>query len=255
MRSSQFTLIAVRFWLVRTLPVLSLAILAPWTAHAGVIEYGDENLLNTGSYSSDPKAGATLVGLTANSITDSTGTFGHGFPFSPDAGDYPGTDQIYVGSNQTGAHDGYSQSAQRIPGPQVISMDYSSLVPAGQVVNTLTLGIASDDFQNTVFGQPFLATLNGLAAPALTTKLNSLNETGPVEHFFTIGVDPSILSPTNQLVLSIGEGGDGGDGWAVDFLTVGVTTSPVPEPSVMVLACVFAAGLFSYQWRQRRRFG
>ena len=35
------------------------------------------------------------------------------------------------------------------------------------------------------------------------------------------------------MTLSIDEGGDGGDGWAVDFLTIGVTTTSgaVPEPS------------------------
>jgi hypothetical protein len=37
------------------------------------------------------------------------------------------------------------------------------------------------------------------------------------------------------LTLSIDQGGDGGDGWALDYLTVGVTTqqtptSTVPEP-------------------------
>src|SRR5262245_40284244 len=104
---------------------------------AGVMVYGTENVLNTGAtYPSDPKAGATLQGLAANSITEATLTLDHGFPFTPAAGNFPGTDQIYVGSNQTGTHDGYAGAASRIAGPQVVSLDYSSLVPSGQKVTT-----------------------------------------------------------------------------------------------------------------------
>jgi hypothetical protein len=222
--------------------------------HAAVLEYGDENLLNTGTYSSDPKAGATLQGLAPNTISDATNSFVHSFPFSPDVGDFTGTDQIYVGSNQTAVHDGYAESPQRIAGPQVVTMDYSSLVPTGQAVQTLTLGIAADDFQFPAFGDPFSATLNGVAATALTTKLNSLNENGPATHFFTIGIDPSILNASNQLVLRINSGGDGGDGWAIDYLTVGVTTSPVPEPSAILLLLGFgASAALAMRSRPRRR--
>ncbi len=99
----------------------------------------------------------------------------------------------------------------------------------------LTLGIAADDFQNTVFGNPFTASVNGITNVALTNELNSLNQTGPVVQFFTIGIDPSLLSSTNVLTLTISEGGTGGDGYAVDFLTVGVTTQSVPEPSGLIL--------------------
>src|SRR5262249_44089887 len=155
---------------------------------------------------------------------------------------FPGTDTIYVGSVQTASHDGYSVAASRVAGPLVASLDYSSLVPAGQTITSLTLGIAADDFQNPRFGQPFTATINGTAATALTTKLNTIDETGPVVHFFTIGIDPSLLSSTNILTLSIDEGGDGGDGYAVDFFTVGVTTQPTatPEPGTLALVAVGA---------------
>jgi hypothetical protein len=223
---------------------------------AGVIEYGNENVLGTGTYPSDPKAGATLQGLAPNAITDASLSLGHGFPFSPGPGDFPGTDQIFVGSNQTAQHEGYSQAAARLAGPQVVTLDYSSLVPAGQSVTSLTLGIASDDFQFPVFGQPFTASVNGTTDTALTNKLNSLNETGPVVHFFTIGIDPSSLSPTNVLTLRINEGGDGGDGWATDFFTVGVTTSSAavtPEPASLTLLVIGIAGIGSYSWLRRRQ--
>jgi hypothetical protein len=208
-----------------------------------LLEYGDEDVLGSGTtYPGDPKAGATLEGLAVDSVTFGAAPLFHGFPFTPSGGDYPGTDQIYVGSVQTGAHDGYSGSP-RISGPQVITLDYSSLVPTGQTVDSLTLGIGADDFQFPAFGQPFVAKLNGQDAPALTSTLNSINQGGPVVQFLTIGVSPSVLLPSHVLTLSIDEGGDGGDGWAVDFLTVGVKTVPVPEPSTLLLAGVGALGL------------
>jgi hypothetical protein len=204
-------------------------------AVAALLEYGDEDVLGTGTYSGDPKAGATLEGLAVDSVTFGAPALFHGFPFAPAAGDYPGTDQIYVGSVQSGAHDGYSNSSPRINGPQVITLDYSSLVPAGQGVDSLTLGIGADDFQFPAFGQPFVAKLNGQDAPALTSTLNSINQGGPVVQFLTIGVSPAVLAANHVLTLSIDEGGDGGDGWAIDYLTVGVKTVPVPEPSALLL--------------------
>lgn len=231
-----------------------------WSAYPAkaqtVQEYGTENLLGTGTYSSDPKAGATLYGLSAGTITEANLYFAHGYPFAPSPGDYAGTDQIYVGSTQTANHDGYSNYSGRVQGPQVISMDYSSLLPAGQQVQTLTVGIGTDDFQNSVFGDPFSATLNGVAVPGLTAELNSLNETGPLTHFFTFGVNPSLLTSSNNLVLSISEGGDGGDGWAIDFLTLGVTTTPaaVPEASTTVsLGLMLALGLGGMARARRRK--
>jgi hypothetical protein len=223
------------------------------SAQAGVLTFGDEDCLNTGCYgASDPTAGATLSGVAVNVVTDSSGFFGHGFPFSP-SGDFPGTDQIYAGSVQTGTHDGYAFSAQRINGPQVLTLDYGSLVAPGRTVSSLTLGVGSDDFQFPVFGQPFSATLDGSGAAALIAKLNALNETGPVEHFFTIGLDPKLDNPSHTLTLSIDQGGDGGDGWAVDFLTVGVTTTAVPEPASWAMMLVGFAGLGALARARARR--
>jgi hypothetical protein len=234
--------------------LFALALFLSAAASAAVLTFGDMDCLGQGCYgAADPTAGATLQGLSAGVITLATTAFGHGFPFSP-SGDFPGTDQIYVGSVQTGAHDGYSTSAQRINGPQTLVLNYSSLVPAGQTVATLTLGIAADDFQFPAFGQPFTATLNGGAAAALTTRLNSLNLSGPQVQFFTIGLTPSLDTSAHTLTLKIDEGGDGGDGWAVDFLTIGVTTSTaaVPEPASFALLLVPAALLVCRRRRQTR---
>lgn len=206
--------------------------------HAGVLTFGTEDCLGTGCYGvSDPTAGATLIGLAVDQVTDASESYTHSYPFTPSPGDFPGTDQIYVGSVQTGADDGYSITPQRINGPDVMTMDYSSLVGPGDTVTGLTLGIAADDFQFPLFGNPFIVTLNGESDPALTTELESMNESGPVVNFFTIGIDPALDNATHTLTLSIDEGGNGGDGWAVDFLTLGVeTTTATPEPGSAALA-------------------
>ena len=189
------------------------------------VEYGDEDLCNTGTYSIDPKTNATLIGLAPDVVTHSTATFGHSFPFSPTVSDYPGTDQIYVGHTQTTSYDGYSGYSGRIHGPQVITLDYSSLVPAGQKIATLTLGIGADDFQYPNWGQPFTAMINGATNTVLSAAINGLNQTGPYEQFLSIGIDPAVLQANHILTLSVDEGGNGGDGWAIDFLTIGVTTT------------------------------
>ncbi len=138
-------------FLVAVLGMSVLALLVGGAARAGVMEYGNENVLNSGAtYPSDPKAGATLQYLAAGVVTD----FYRHLPSAtasrstPTVGDFPGTrTRIYVGSVQTAAHEGYSGAASRLNGPQVLTLDYSSLVPAGQKIDTFTLGIASDDFQ------------------------------------------------------------------------------------------------------------
>ncbi|HUB25549.1 MAG TPA: PEP-CTERM sorting domain-containing protein [Tepidisphaeraceae bacterium] len=227
---------------------LPRAALADYPVPAGVELYGTEDVLNSGAtYASDPTAGATLIGLAPGVVTAASLVTPHSFPFTPTAGDFPGTDQIYVGSVQTGADDGYSSTAQRLNGPDVLALDYSALVPAGQTISSFTLGIALDDFQFPVFGQPFTVSLNGVPNSDLTSLVETPNETGPVVQFYSIGLDPSLLLPSNVATLSIDEGGNGGDGYAIDYLTVGVTT--VPEP---MSAGALAAGGACLLMRRRR---
>ena len=232
---------------------IAIALFLAVSAQAAVVTFGDMDCLNNPSFcTSDPIAGATLEGLAAGTITDATNSFPHPFPFTP-SGDFAGTDQIFIGSTQTGAHDGYSVSSQRINGPQILTLDYSSLVGTGQIVTSLTLGVGSDDFQFPLFGQPFIVTLNGSSAPELEAKLNGLNQSGPVMQFFTIGLSTALDNPSHTLTLSIDNGGDGGDGWAVDFLTVGVTTTgaaAAPEPATISL---IGAGLIGFAMLARRR--
>lgn len=115
---------------IRLLLVASLLV---WSASAfpAVLTYGDQDVLGTGTYGTDPLTGATVEGLAADTVTFGAPAVGHGFPFAPSLGEFAGTDQIFVGSVQTGFHDGYSSASQRIAGPQVITLDYSALVPTG----------------------------------------------------------------------------------------------------------------------------
>ncbi|MFP8880291.1 MAG: PEP-CTERM sorting domain-containing protein [Myxococcota bacterium] len=208
-----------------------------------MIIYGDQDLMTMSSYSQDPTTGATLVGLAPDAVTVSSVSVGHLYPFDPEIDDFAGTDQIYTGSSQSGFADGYSSHTGRIMGPQLITLDYSSIVPVGHGIDTLTLGISADDFQFPTFGNPYSALLNGSPAAGLTDRLNVLNQTGPLVQFFSIGIDPSVLTVDHVLTLSIDQGGNGGDGWGIDFLAVGVTTSVVPDPSTAFLMGLGLVGL------------
>jgi hypothetical protein len=219
--------------------------------------FGDENLVTFGyPQGADPTAGATLNGLAPGVTTVASQAFPHSYPWTAPPTAYPGTDQIYVGSNQTGFHDGYSQSSQRQPGPLVITGDFSSLLGPGETATSVTLGIGADDFQFQAFGQPFTASINGVAQPAIVSALEALNQTGPYEQFLSVGLDPSLFANTSTFTLSIDEGGDGGDGFAVDFLTVGVTTSAVttvPLPNSAAMGGLGLIGLTAAAWVTRRR--
>jgi hypothetical protein len=83
--------------------------------------------------------GRHFEGLLPGVVSYATLIQGHSYPFAPAVGDFPGTDQVYLGQTQTGRRDGYSTSAQRITGPQILSLDCSSLVPAGNAILTFTL--------------------------------------------------------------------------------------------------------------------
>ena len=219
-------------------------------ARAEFMIYGDQDLFGFGYGGGDPLAGATLEGLEAGAVTLASNEFRHLFPFIPESGDFPTTDQIYAGSGQTTVRDGYSTFPGRIRGPQIVNLDYSTLIGSSETIESLTLGLAASDFQFPSFGQPFSGFINGNEHDALTATLNSLNQTGPQTQFFTIGIDPDQLSANNILSLGIDGGGNGGDGWAVDFLSVGVTT--IPEPSTYITFLVIIASLIGIKHFQKK---
>src|SRR5438105_3904057 len=88
--------------------IIATMISAELSLADGVLIFGDKDVLGTGNYAQDPTTGATLLGLPAGQVTFGAPPTYHYYPFDPDPTDYPGTDQIFVGSDQTGFHDGYS---------------------------------------------------------------------------------------------------------------------------------------------------
>ena len=269
MSISKFTLLGG----IAALAALGLSAAHPALAQTtsvapGVLEYGTENQEGAGPYSGgfnppgfDPKAGATLSGLSAGQTTSGAQSGGHDeyFPDAP-AGDFAGTDTIHVGSTFAGqAHDGYSDQVLSDPshgvvGPDTFSLNYSSLLSPGQAPGTLTLGILADDFQYAQYGDLFTATVNGVESTQIENALNGTDLSDPSTKFYTFGIDPSLLNSSNVLNLSIDEKGDGGDGYAVDFLTVGVTPAAVPEASTTIsFGVLLALGLGGMAFAARKR--
>ncbi|MBL8217152.1 MAG: hypothetical protein JNK87_40905 [Bryobacterales bacterium] len=208
---------------------------------AVTLTYGDQDCLGYACYgTADPKAGTALTGLAPNQINSANNSYLHSNQFPrTQAGDYSNTDQIFIESTtRVPPADGYSNDPTRRAGPMTFGLDYSSLVPPGRAPVTLTLGMALDDFQFPRWGRAFTAAVNGAPHAALTAHLNAVGTdlTGPRVRFFTIGIDPAILRQDNILNISI-NGGGGSDGFAVDFLTIGVTTeatvctAPVLSPT------------------------
>lgn len=209
---------------------------------ANVQTYGDVDQLNQGSYPEDPTTGASTFGLAANQITFATNSYFHGnWPFTPEPDDLPGTDTMYAGAFPYAGGDGYSNSSGHINGIQEITIDYGAQVPEGHTITSFTLGIAADDFQFQIFGNPYTAVINNAQVPALSDVLNAFDQTGPLVRFFTIGLDVNTLRPDHTLTLLIRQAAGGargdanvGDGWAIDFLTVGLETVPTPGVASLV---------------------
>jgi len=196
-------------------------LLLPVALQAEVRIFGDVDMLGTGTYPVDPTTIVATQGL-----VEGAGAYmpaiGHSWGFVPEDDDFPGTDQIYTGSVQLGYHDGYSIAEERISGPQEFVLDASDLLCAEGHVTSLTLGIAADDFQQPSFGQPFSVLINGVFHHQLSYWMNTIDQTGPCVGLYCLGLDPLLLGSDGIMAVTIDQGGDGGDGWAVDYLTLGV---------------------------------
>lgn len=147
----------------------------------------------------------------------------HGFPWSPEAEDPPGTDRIMVVSSYVGhppaGTDGYTTSTVR-PGNQVqpIQIDYDL---GDLIVASAALQLFVDDFQAPSRHSQYAVTLNGIRIPALETILNSINQTGPVGKLISVNLPPDALEVvrTNRLTVLIDDTTTGaGDGFAIDFV-------------------------------------
>lgn len=227
--------------------------LQPSTAQAMILEYGDRDCLGMDCYGEiDPTAGVTLTGLQGGESSISPERIFHSYPFSPAADDYAGTDQIFctsVGSSEE--NDGYCNSDEALSAPLTAVLDYSVALSPNEVVKSLTLGIASDDFQSRDFGGTFTAFINGQEVDFLSQLLDSLNNGGPSVKFFSIGVPQDILAENHELSIEIRKEGESRDGFAVDFFTVGVETVPTPAAILPVLMGMGSAATRKKQKQQQ----
>jgi hypothetical protein len=183
---------------------------------AGIAVFGSEGFFGQ-QYpaKANPYEGTALTGLAPNVSTVAISKFVAPATFAPIATDYPGTDQIYVGSNEI-------PGADQLVGPQVITLDYSALTKLSHPIKTFTLGIATDGFEDPTTNIPYTVSINGVVNTTLTSILNNLNDADRVEQFVSIGIDPAQLSASKVLTISIDSPGNDVSGWAVDFLTVGI---------------------------------
>ena len=146
----------------------------------------------------------------------------HAFPFDPEIGDVAGTDDNLKSARAIGCRDGYCPTA--VP-PTAIALTYDL---QGTTVTAATIQMFLDDFQPMVFGSHFTATIDGIAAPFLSTVINALSQTGPIGKLITVQL-PSAYIPLvadgSLSVLIDDSTTTVGDGFAIDFVKLLINAS------------------------------
>ncbi len=225
------------------LSVAGLATFLAWgyqppEAQAIVLEFGDRDCLGMGCYDpAEVTSSAELIGLAENEVSIADGRFFHTYPFTPEADDFSGTDQIYC-TDKNGvdaSSDGFCNSSEAIFSSLVTTLDYSAAITANSTVKNLTLGLGTSDFQTQAFGGSFIASINGQEYDILSQTLDSLENGGPSFRFFSVGIPLDLLDSSHQLTLEIDKTETSRDGIALDFLTVGVETHTpeIPTPAAI----------------------
>ncbi|MBI5883644.1 MAG: carboxypeptidase regulatory-like domain-containing protein [Elusimicrobia bacterium] len=147
----------------------------------------------------------------------------HSYPFTPAAGDPPGTDRILLGSGYRGSppagQDGYTGHARRPDSmPVPIALRYGT---KGIPVKAARLQLFVDDFQAPLLGARYKVTINGQRALFLEDIINSLRQTGPVGKLVSVQLPEEFLWPVRKgdFSLLIDDPDTGaGDGFAIDFV-------------------------------------
>lgn len=147
----------------------------------------------------------------------------HDFPWALDPDDPEGTDRImvvtsYVGRSEEEA-DGYTRDTSR-PENSVrpITLEYSL---EGRALAGAIIQIFIDDLQAPRWGADYKITLNGLRARFMESRLNVLDQDGPVGQLISIDVPDEFISEVSsgRLEIKIDDLTTGaGDGYAVDFV-------------------------------------
>ncbi len=147
--------------------------------------------------------------------------WGHSYPWEAPEGAADGTDRIMLGSSYEGnRQDGYSGIWDADPEaattrPIVLEFDTAELT-----VRNALLQIVIDDFQPTLWGSVFTATLNGEDAPYIAEVVNNVDQTGPVVQIISIEI-PDVALPeiaSGSVSIQFDETTGAGDGFAIDFV-------------------------------------
>ena len=145
----------------------------------------------------------------------------HGYPWTPNGTDAPGTDRIIVGSGARTAADGYAGSTSRpANAPQAITL--ACAPPNGAVVRSVSAQLFVDDFQAPVLGSRFTAVVDGRHWEALETVLNAITQTGPIGKLVTVPVASDLVNAIlggGHLLIDDATSGVG-DGFAIDFVRI-----------------------------------
>ena len=149
----------------------------------------------------------------------------HSFPWTPGPSDPAGTDRIEVPSSYNGhpphGSDAYTLATSRPANlPQAIVLSYNVPELTSLVITSAVLQMFVDDFQPSVWGANFQATLNGVRAPFLETFINGLVQSGSIGKMITLQVPSDFFAAihSGQLSLLIDDPTTGaGDGYAIDF--------------------------------------
>ena len=149
----------------------------------------------------------------------------HGFPWTIDSTDAPGTDRImvvssYVGTPPSGS-DGYTNGTSRPDNdPQPITVTYDL---NGITINSAILQVFADDFQAPVWGANYQVTIDNVRAPFFEDVINSLSQSGPIGKIVSVNIPNSFLqyfSDGEVAILFDDPTTGAGDGYAIDFVKI-----------------------------------
>ena len=147
----------------------------------------------------------------------------HGFPWTVDSTDAPGTDRIMVVSSYNGSppygQDGYTSNTSRpenLPRSILLTYDLKNLE-----LESAVLQIFVDDFQASIWGANYFVTINGVSAPYAANVINSLSQTGPVGKIINVTIPEEylyLLESGSMNILFDDTTTGAGDGYAIDFV-------------------------------------
>ncbi|GJM24809.1 MAG: hypothetical protein DHS20C16_12240 [Phycisphaerae bacterium] len=170
----------------------------------------------------------------------------HDFPWALDPSDPDGTDRIMVVTSYDGRAaedaDGYSRDTSRPENsvrPITLEYDLESRALAGAIIQ-----IFIDDMQAPRWGADYKITINGLRARFMESRLNVLDQDGPVGQLISIDVPDEFMPEVSsgRLEIKIDDLTTGaGDGYAVDFVKLLINPYSVSQTGSVVGQVIDAA--------------